>query len=294
MILDIFVILLPLIFLAMGGYAITAFFNISEGTLIRVVTDFFMPCLIFYSLYTSDINLTSTLKMGAAVSLVVLFLMALSLIYCRVFAIDFKAFSPPVLFMNSGFLGIPLMKLWGSFSAMNIIVIYDQIQTFYIFTIGIIIVSGGFTFSGLKEMVKSPLLWSIVLGFGFRYSEIPVHDNLLRIFDYCGAGAPALAIFALGCSLRKRQIRPDPHLLSGLLMRFGFGFLAALVSSHFLNITGIERTVVIVASSLPSAVFSVVLPLRYGVEARFSGSLILLSSLLSVLWIPLVFYFSNL
>ncbi len=294
MILDSFLILLPLIFLALGGYVLSEFYSLSEDTLIRIVTDFFMPVLIFYSLYTSDINLAKTLKLLGAVSIVLAILFIASFVYCRLFKLDLKAFAPPVLFMNSGFLGIPLMKLWGGFAAMNYIVIYDQIQTFYIFTIGIVIVTGGFTLVGVREMVKSPLLWAIVAGFLFKHLEIPVSKNLIETLGYCGAGAPALATFALGCSLRKRRVVADIHLLSGLIFRFVFGFLAGWAATVMLNITGMERIVVLVASSLPSAVFSVVLPLRYGIEARFAGSLILISSILSIFIIPIVFYLSSL
>ncbi len=294
MILDSFLILLPLIFLALGGYVLSEFYSLSEDTLIRIVTDFFMPVLIFYSLYTSDINLAKTLKLLGAVSLVVAVLFIASFVYCRLFKLDFKAFAPPILFMNSGFLGIPLMKLWGGFAAMNYIVIYDQIQTFYIFTIGIVIVTGGFTLVGVREMIKSPLLWAIIAGFLFKHLQIPVSKNLIETLGYCGAGAPALATFALGCSLRKRRVVADIHLLSGLIFRFVFGFLAGWAATAFLHITGMERIVVLVASSLPSAVFSVVLPLRYGIDARFAGSLILISSILSIFIIPIVFYLGSL
>ncbi len=294
MIIDSFLILLPLIFLALGGYSLSRVYPLSEDTLIRIVTDFFMPVLIFYSLYTSDINLVKTMKLFGAVSFVLIFMFVVCLVYCRLFKLDFKAFSPPVLFMNSGFLGIPLMKLWGGFAAMNYIVIYDQLQTLYIFTLGIIIVTGGFTLVGIREMIKSPLLWSIVLGFLFRHLSIPLPEKLIDALGYCGTGAPALATFAMGCSLGKRRVVADMHLMSGLVFRFVFGFLAGFLATKVFNITGMERTVVLVASSLPSAVFSVVLPLRYGINPQFAGSLVLMSSLLSVFIIPMVFYLCSL
>ena len=288
-----FLILLPLILLVAGGYFFSRIFSISEDTLVRCVTDFFMPLLVFHALVTSDINLVETLKLGAAASFVVFSLLALSAIYCRLFQLDFKAFAPPIIFMNSGFLGIPLMELWGGFAAMNLIVIYDQVQTFYIFTIGIIVVSAGFSLKGLVEMAKSPLLWAIVLGFGGKYLNVPIPSPLLKAIHYCGAGAPALATFALGCSLTRHGLKPDRHLAVGLLLRFGFGFTAGLLAVSFLGITGTARTVVLVASSLPSAVFSVVLPLRYGVNSTFAAGMVLLSTVLGILTIPLAIFLSG-
>ncbi len=294
MIFNLLLIFLPLILLIIGGYVCSTLFVISEETLVRCVTDFFMPLLVFYSLYTSDITLTQTLKLGGAVSLVVLVLLFLAFVYCRRFKVDFKAFAPPIIFMNSGFLGIPLMQLWQGSEAMNIIVIYDQVQTFYIFTLGIVIVSGGFTFKGVAEMAKSPLLWAIILGFVFKYASVNLPVPLLKAIDYCGAGAPALAIFALGCSLSKRKIKADVHLVAGIILRTGFGFMVGLATVHIFGISGVARTVVIVGSSLPSAVFSVMLPLRYGVNAQFAGGMVLATTVLSIITIPLVFYFSEL
>ncbi len=290
MILDLAPIFLPLILLMAGGYLCSALFAVSEDTLVRCVTDFFMPLLVFFSLYTSAIDLTETLKLAGAVTFVLIALLFLAYVYCRWFKIDLSAFAPPLIFMNSGFLGIPLMQLWQGFEAMNMIIIYDQIQTFYIFTMGIVTVSGGFSFKGLKEMIKSPLLWSIVLGFAFKYAAIQLPIALLGAIEYAGAGAPALAIFALGCSLGRRKIKADRHLAAGIFLRVGCGFMAGLAAVHILGINGLAAKVVVAASSLPSAVFSVVLPIRYGVNAQFAASMVVISTLLSLFFIPLMFY----
>ncbi len=290
MIFDLFLTLLPLLLLALGGYTLSCLFTISEDTLVRVVTDFLMPVLVFTSLYTSDINPSDTLKMGGAATFVLFFLLLAAMGYCRFFKLDARSFLPPIIFMNSGFLGIPLMELWGGSTPMNLIVVYDQVQTFYIFTIGIIVVAGGFTPSGLLEMIKTPLLWSIVLGFAFKYASIPIPKPLIDALGYTGAGAPALATLALGCSLRKCGLKADPHILSGILLRFVFGFTAGVLATIVFDITGVARTVVIVASALPSAVFSYVLPLRYGANPEFAGGMVFITTLLSIPVTPMAFY----
>ncbi len=290
MIVDSFYMLLPLILLVLGGFAFSRLFALNEETLVRSVTDFFMPMLVFHALITSRINLVQTLKMGAAVSIVVLTLLLLSALYCRWFRLDFRTFTLPIIFMNSGFLGIPLMELWGGVTAMNLIIIYDQVQTLYIFTIGILVVSAGFTFKGLAEMVKSPLLWAVVIGFAGRSAGVHLPSTWLRAIEYCGASAPALATFALGCSLNKHGLRPDPHLIAGLILRFVFGFAAGWAAVSILGIDGTARAVILIASCLPSAVFSVVLPLRYGIDSRFAAGMVLLSTILSIFTIPIAIY----
>ena len=292
MILDTFYIILPIIFVGIGGYLLSRIFALSEETLVRIVTDFFMPILVFHSLYTSKIILSETVKLFWAVTITLLILICCSLLYCLFFRLNFKSFSPPILFMNSGFIGIPLMKLWGGAAAVNIIVVYDQLQTLYIFTLGIFIVTGELTLSGLKEMVKCPLLWAILAGFTFNFLLIPLPSYILDTLEFGGNCAPALAIFALGCSVSKRKVRFNGHLLSGLILRFFIGFAAGWIASALLGIDGMERSVILIASSLPSAVFSVVLPMRYGIDPEFAGSMIIASCISGIFIMPLVIYFA--
>ena len=90
-------------------------------------------------------------------------------------------------------------------------------------------------------------------------------------------------------SLAKRKVRIEPHVVGGIFMRIGFGFMAGWLAVYIFDIQGVAAMVILTASSLPSAVFSVVLPLRYGVDARYAGSVVVVSTLLSLLTIPLVF-----
>ncbi|MBT4262742.1 MAG: AEC family transporter [Deltaproteobacteria bacterium] len=284
------VILFPLFLLIFGGYVISRIFSLSEGPMVRVVTDFFMPLLVFHSFCTTPTSLPQIVRILGAVTLVIVLFLGVSWAYCRFFRLNFRAVAPPLLFMNSGFLGIPMMKLWGGLGAMNVIVLYDQLQTFYVFTLGIVVVTGSFSLKGLKEVVRTPLIWSIVLGLIFNLFEIPVHPTLLDGFSFAGDAAPALAVFSIGMSLNRYRISFNIHILVGVLLRFVLGFLFGWLVSELLGLEGMVKTVVIVASSLPSAVFSAVLPIRYGVDSRFASSVLIISTLLSIVTLPLSFY----
>lgn len=191
--------------------------------------------------------------------------------------------------MNSGFLGIPLMQLWGGTPAMNLIVIYDQIQTIFIFTLGILIITGGLTRKSLGTIVKSPILWAVFAGFFFRFSGLVIPSALVTTFEFGGSAAPPLAAFALGVSLKSTKWHLDKHIAGGLVIRFVGGFLFALLATRLFGITGLSRSVVLVASTLPSAVFTSVLPIRYGVRSDFGSTMVIISTILGILTIPLSF-----
>ena len=294
LIFDVFLIILPL-FAAIGaGFGLSKAFKIDENSLTRVLTDFFMPALVFYSLYSSDVVASETFRLLAATTMAVAMLALLAFIYCRITGISPRGFVPPVCFMNSGFIGIPLMALWGGAAALNVDVIIDQMQTFYIFTLGILIVSGGLRTSGLKEMVKAPLLWAIAAGFFFKFTGIRINDSVMEIFRFGGTGASALAAFTVGCAVSSRKLVFNRHLAAGLLLRFGGGLAAGLAASAVFGLTGLSRTVMIVATGLPSAVFSYVLPLRYGADADLAGSMVVVSTAAGIIVIPMLFIIAGL
>lgn len=293
MVFSIFIIILPLFAAMSAGFGLSKLFKIDEHSLTRVLTDVFMPALVFYSLYESDVVFTETIKLAGATTTAVFLLMGMALIYSRMAKISSAEFAPPVCFMNSGFIGIPLMALWGGAAAVNVDVIIDQVQTFYLFTIGIIIVSGGFNSSGLKEMVKTPLLWAIFAGFILKFSGIVIPVPIIDIFKFCGEGASALAAFTVGASMVRRRIVFNKHLFAAVVLRFIGGFLAGWGASVVFRLSGDTKIIMIVATSLPSAVFSYVLPLRYGVDTELAGSVVVVSTILGIVLIPVSFVLAS-
>lgn len=284
-------ILFPLFFLIAGGYGVGRCFNFSETELVRAVTDFFMPLLVFHSFCTTPLTVVSLVQTAGAVAMVVALGFGTALIYCRAFRLNFKEVAPPLLFMNSGFLGIPLMKLWGGDSAVNLIIVYDQIQTFIIFTLGLVIVTGSYRLSGVREMIRSPLIWAILGGVAVNLLAIPVPTVLLDAMQFGGAAAPAMATFAIGLMLNRFRISCTPHVIAGVAMRLVGGGVFGALAVLLLGFSAQVASVVVIASALPSAVFSVVLPVRYGVDGSYASSVLLLSTLCSFATLPLLFQF---
>lgn len=298
MILQSFLLLLPILVLVLAGWLLSRLHELSGDTLVKAVTEVLMPMLIFNALAGSDIEFSLVADLAGVTTFVVAGSALIAWIYSRVADMEAREFIPPVIFMNSGFLGIPLMQLWGGLAAMNLVVIYDQIQTIYIFTLGLAIITGGIAgagkWTGLKEMVKAPIPWAIVLGFLFRFSGLTLPVPVAATLEFGGTAAPPLAAFALGVALGGTRFHFSRHLFAALFLRFVGGFLLALAGCIIFGITGLSRTVVLVASALPSAVFTSVLPLRYGAKADFGGTMVVISTILGVITIPLSFWLAAL
>ncbi len=294
MIFSIFIIILPLLVVVAAGYFISKLHKIDSASLSRALTDFFLPAMAFHSLYTSKIVFMDTAKLFGAVIFSLFLLAFFSLIYSKITRTDFSDLGPSICFMNTGFLGIPLMALWGGSYAVNVEVIIDQIQNIFIFSLGLMMVTGGFNAKSFKEMVKAPILWAIVAGFLFNAFNIRLPDIIIKTAEFSGSGVMPLAAFIVGASIAGKPMVFNRHLVFGLLLRFLGGFIAGLLGALVLGLQDTMKTVFIIAMSLPSAIFTYVLPVRYGRDAELAGSMLIVSTVMGIFTIPVVIYLAGL
>ncbi|MDD3928854.1 MAG: AEC family transporter [Sphaerochaeta sp.] len=284
-----FVQMLPILLVVLGGYVLSGIYSIKVEDLVKIVSDFFMPALIFISLVQSDLSGSTIADIAKASSLVCILLFALALAWAKLFKQDIRSTVPPLVFMNSGFLGIPLMKLWGGMEAMNLILIYDQVQGIFMFTLGILVITGGLSRKSLLSMLHSPILWAVLVGFGARLVSLRIPVSLGNAFSFAGEAASPLAAFTLGVSIRNIRFSFSWSLIGALVLRFAGGYAIGYVAALAFGLSGMARTVVIVSTALPSAVFTSVLPLRYNLPNQFASTMVLTSTLLGVFTIPLSF-----
>jgi len=121
---------------------------------------------------------------------------------------------------------------------------------------------------GLKPLSPViPVFILIAIGFLFaRYRKISL-EPATEIVVYLGA--PCLVL----TSLASRPL-----------------FAAACLTVALLGIEGINRRVILFYGSLPSAVINFVLTEKYSRDPELAASIILLSTLLSLVSVPLVFW----
>lgn len=289
MVISSFYQMLPILLVTLGGYLLSTFKPIKVEDLVRIVSDFFLPSLIFISIAESSLPSNSIADMAKASALVFFLLLALALAWAKINKAQISCTVPPLVFMNSGFLGIPLMRLYGGTEMMNLILIFDQVQGIFMFTLGILIITGGISRSSLLSMVRSPILWAVGLGFLFRILPISLPQAVSQTLLFAGEAASPLAAFTLGVSLKTIKVSFSWNLISALLLRYLGGLAVGFLVSSLLGLEGLLRIVTIVATALPSAVFTSVLPLRWGLSNQFASAMVLISTLMGIFTIPLSF-----
>ena len=77
----------------------------------------------------------------------------------------------------------------------------------------------------------------------------------------------------------------------GTVLRIGGGFFLALGIVKILGITGVAKNVIIIVSSMPAAVTSYIFAEKYEANPDFAASVVLISTLVSMITIPLILRF---
>lgn len=289
MIIASFVQMLPILLALGAGYLYASFIEVDVSALVRITSDVFMPALVFHSVIHTTLTSSDFLAVSGATALIFTLLLSLGWLWLKVTGENPRSTLPAIVFMNSGFLGFPLMRLYGGADAMNVMVIFDQIQGVFLFTIGLFIITGGFSKKSLQSLIHSPVIWAMGVSFTMLFLGIPLPNALDRSLSFMADAASPIACFALGVSVKQTSFTFHRNVIGSLLFRFGGGYLIAWLATILFGITGMAQTVLIVAASLPSAMLTSILPLRYGLDNQYASMMVVISTLLGIVTIPIAF-----
>jgi predicted permease len=80
------------------------------------------------------------------------------------------------------------------------------------------------------------------------------------------------------------------HALGGALIRVGGGFAVANIAVMLIGAEGVNRQVLLLYGCLPAAVANFVLAEKYRQDPALAASIVVLSTLISVVTIPIVLW----
>ena len=125
--------------------------------------------------------------------------------------------------------------------------------------------------------------------------QLPFPQIAFDIIDFVGKVAVPLTLVVLGASLASIKIKSLSTTLLASLIRMGAGLGLGILVVKLFSLTDVTAAVVVLVSAMPSAVLSSVLAVKYKNEASLVSSVVLLTTLMSIVTIPLILkYFSNL
>jgi len=179
--------------------------------------------------------------------------------------------------MNSGYLGIPLIYLMFGERALPIAVTYMISMSVLHFSLGILILKKSLK-SGIVEAVKIPLIYAVIFSILAKNLQIP--SGFEKMIRLTGNATMPLMLVSIGISLSRINLKDLKLGFVSTLVRFFGGTLTSIACVKLLGIPEFNGKVIIVQSSLPSAILNFVLCERFNVHPQTAASSILISTLL--------------
>jgi predicted permease len=277
----------PVFFLIAAGFLFAKWKEIPLRPLTEFIVFFTTPSLIFTSLARRPLNFADIAAILAGAVGILAIVGILILIYFSVFRFRSRGFAVPVLFMNAGNIGLPLALFALGEPGMQRATLYFVLATLIHNTFGIYLLNAR---DGWKEIFRLPLIYVTLAGLLFNIGKVPVPDLVFEPLRMLGNSTIPLMLVSLGFRLNDMKSVTWGHSLGGALIRIFGGLAAGYAVVTLLDIDGINRQIILLYSSLPSAVVNFVLTEKYNQDPQLAASIILLTTLISVATIPLVLW----
>lgn len=198
---------------------------------------------------------------------------------------------------NVGFLGLPMLALLFTEAAIGPVMLVLTVDLVVFSSLIVILINGGrdgrltpatFKLIGMG-LLKNPMIVSISAGLVWSSLQIPVPDPLNSFLDILGGAATPGALFAIGASLASKsaeRIQIAAWLSFCKLVLHPLFVAIALI--WLIPIETFPASVAIAASALPVAGNVYMLAAHYGIAPQRASAAILLSTLVSIVTIPLI------
>ncbi len=285
-ILDLAAVVLPVFFCAAFGY-IWALKKLpfDMPTVTALSSDVGTPCLIIATLSSLTLNPESIGTMAAASALAFACVGVGGWLILSLTKQDIRAYLPSIMFGNFGNMGLPLCLFAFGEIGLGYAVVFFSVGVLLMFPIGMGLASGSIS---LGKLLKTPALYAVFIGLALMLTGTTLPKPIYNTVSLLGDMTIPLMLFALGISLAGLRVTSLRRVTLLALLRIGGGLLVGLAIAELFALEGVMRGVLIIETSLPVAVFMYLFAARYNHRPEEVASLVLISTLISFLTLPLL------
>lgn len=286
---DLFSIIAPVIICAGIGFLWARSGQPYDTVLVSsLMTNIGAPCLVFSSLLKITVE---PRDLGLMAGMALAGLGITSLIgggVLKAAGLSGRAFLPPLVFANTGNMGLPLCLLAFGETGLALAVTYFTTIVIIHFTIGVGYVSGS---SSLSTLMRIPVLYAVAAALAFMVTGTQAPVWLVKTTGLLGDMTIPLMLITLGVSLSLLRVSGIGRAFSLSVLRLVMGFSVGVGLAWAFDLEGAVRGVVILQSSMPVAVFNYLFAQRYDRSPEQVAGIVVVSTALSFLSLPFLLWF---
>jgi malate permease and related proteins len=246
------------------------------------------PCLIFSTLCSLDLSPSLMGTVGLATLVAIIVFGAIGFVVLKWAGLSSRAFLAPLMFPNIGNVGLPICLFAYGKTGLALAVMVFAVFCLFQFTVGIRFYSAASSFA---DLLKEPIIYAVIASVVFIIKGSRPPDILLRTTDLLGAFTIPLMLLSLGVTLSNLKIISLKRSLLLSLLRVGMGFGVSLAIAYLFKMSHEARGVFVLQCSMPVAVFNYMLAERYNRRPKENAELLMVSTLLSLVTLPLILRF---
>ena len=286
LILTVLQIVAPVFLLAVVGFAwVKIGWEYEVEFVTRIAMTLSVPALIFVALMKADIS-RETLSGLFMASLVAYIILAIVFwIVSKVMGLDRSTFWAPLIFGNTGNLGLPLALFAFGETGLSYAVIVFAVMAVGSFSVGVWMVSGG---GSLRKVFHEPISWATIAGAIFLTQGWQTPVWATNTLELMGQMAIPMMLITLGVALARLQVTTLMRAVFLSVIKLIISVVIAWFVGRWFGLNDVAFGVLVVQIATPVAVTSYLLAQKYGADANEVAGLVIVSTVLSVIAIPIL------
>ncbi|MEO0931254.1 MAG: AEC family transporter [Pseudomonadota bacterium] len=254
----------------------------------RMAMTLAVPCLIFVSLMQTEIapEALAALSMASFAAYGIVMIGCFAVV--KIAKLNVQTYLAPLIFGNTGNLGLPLALFAFGDTGLGYAVVVFAVMAILSFTIGIWMVAGE---GSLKRVVREPLVATTLLGALFLWQGWETPEFLTNAITLIGQMAIPMMLITLGVAVARLETAAVTQAIWLSVVKVGICVAAAWAAANWFGLDPVASAVLVVQVATPVAVTSYLLAEKYGTNPEPVAGLVVVSTLLSVIALPVILAF---
>jgi len=253
------------------------------GGMADLITLVGTPCLIFSTLTGVALPADQLWQMALATLLSIVAFGLIGLAVLLPLKLPYRTYLPPLMFANIGNMGLPLCLFAFGDEGLALAIVVLAVFSVVNFTLGIWLYAGS---GSAGHLWRQPMILATVVAVIFLLADLQPPVWLDSTTSLLGAFTIPLMLVMLGVSLARLRVTRLPRALWLSVVRIGGGLLVGVLIAEAFQMEGVARSVLILQSAMPVAVFNYLFAVRYNRDPETTAGLVVVSTVLSVFTLP--------
>ena len=286
LILTVFQIVAPVFILAAIGFTwVKIGWSYEIEFVTRLAMTLSVPALIFVALMKANISADTLSNLFLSSLIAYLFLALIFWITGKIFKLNMVTYWAPLIFGNTGNLGLPLAMFAFGEVGLGYAVVVFAVMAIGSFSIGVWMVSGG---GSINKVFKEPMVWATLLGALFLIQGWQTPKWATNTLELLGQMAIPLMLITLGVALARLKINLISRAIILSILKLCVSVGVAWIIGIYFELNDIAFAVLVMQIATPVAVTSYLLAQKYGADANEVAGLVIASTALSVFALPVL------